>query len=260
MAHPAMSGSGTGTTPVDDRLQAAVWRLRSRGCWSEAAALLEPTTATAALRRAGLLVERCLYTEWGWSEAEEALRAAEALAGDDEERGAAACERGGLAYAATWHGVRDRADEARAALGRAAALIPPDSPVRARLDFGRGLLAQNLTASPQAARAAYRRAHASAIAHGDPLLLSSTWRHLAQLDLAEGKLPEARHGFAESLRLREDQGHLVGAVAALMSLADTVPEPDTSRLREEARRLHRLLGGVPTWLTRAPVPPGPEPR
>ncbi|MEU6551270.1 hypothetical protein ABZ915_13460 [Streptomyces sp. NPDC046915] len=249
--------SGNGTTAGDDPLQTAVWRLRSRACWADAAALLPPDSATAALQRAGLLVERCLYTERGWEEAEDALRTAEALAGGDEERGAAACERGQLAYAATLHGVRDRADEARAALGRAAALIAPDAPGRALLDFRRGLLAENLARSPQAARAAYRRAHAGAAAYSDPLLLSFTWRHLAGLALREGELAEARHGFAESLRIREELGYLVGTAPALASLADTETEPEASRLRDEARRLFRLLGGVPTWLARQLAPPAP---
>lgn len=248
VAHTAMSG--TGTTAGDDPLQTAVWRLRSRACWADAAALLPPETAEASLQRASLFVERCLYTEKGWEEAEDALRTAEAQAHSDEERGAAACERGQLAYAATLHGVRDRADEARAALGRAAALIPPGSPGRALLDFRRGLLAENLAHSPQSARAAYRRAHAGAAAHGDALLLSFTWRHLAGLALREGEMTEARHGFAESLRIREELGYLVGTAPALASLADAEAEPDASRLRAEAGRLFRLLGGVPTWLAR----------
>ncbi|MDF3149530.1 hypothetical protein PBV88_52290, partial [Streptomyces sp. T21Q-yed] len=115
----------------------------------------------------------------------------------------------------------------------------------------------NLTRSPQAARAAYRRAHAGATAHGDPLLLSFTWRHLAGLALRDGELAEARHGFAESLRIREELGYLVGTAPALASLADAETEPEAARLREEARRLFRLLGGVPTWLARqlAPTPP-----
>ncbi|MGV9992278.1 hypothetical protein [Streptomyces sp. NPDC003374] len=242
--------SGNGTTAGDDPLQTAVWRLRSRACWTDAAELLRPDTAAAALQRTSLLVERCLYTEAGWEDAEDALRTAEALAHTDDERGAAACERGYLAYAATLHGVRDRADEARSALGRAAALIAPGAPGRALLDFRRGLIAENLTGSPQAARAAYRRAHAGATAHPDPLLLSFTWRHLAGLALREGELAEARHGFAESLRIREELGYLVGTAPALVSLADTETEPEASRLREEARRLFRLLGGVPTWLAR----------
>ncbi|KOG32509.1 hypothetical protein [Streptomyces resistomycificus] len=255
MAHTAMSGNGT--TAGDDPLQTAVWRLRSRACWADAAALLQPVTAQAALQRASLLVERCLYTEQGWEQAEDALRTAEALAHSDDERGAAACERGQLAYAATLHGVRDRADEARAALGRAAALIAPGAPGRALLDFRRGLLADNLSHSPQSARAAYRRAHAGATAHPDPLLLSFTWRHLAGLALREGELAEARHGFAESLRIREELGYLVGTAPALASLADAEVEPEASRLRAEARRLYQLLGGVPTWLARqlAPAPP-----
>ncbi|WP_069763750.1 hypothetical protein [Streptomyces sp. LUP47B] len=253
MAYTAMSGNGT--TAGDDPLQTAVWRLRSRACWADAAALLQPVTAQAALQRAALLVERCLYTEQGWPEAEDALRTAEALAHSDGERGAAACERGHLAYASTLHGVRDRADEARAALGRAAALIPPGVEARALLDFRRGLLAENLAHAPQAARAAYRRAHAGATAHSDPLLLSFTWRHLAGLALRDGELAEARHGFAESLRIREELGYLVGTAPALASLADAEVEPEASRLREEARRLYRLLGGVPTWLSRQLTPP-----
>ncbi|MBN0044645.1 hypothetical protein JS756_11100 [Streptomyces actuosus] len=253
MAHTAMSGSGT--TAGDDPLQTAVWRLRSRACWADAAALLTPVTPAAALQRAALLAERCLYTEQGWEDAEDALRTAEALAHSDEERGAAACERGYVAYAATLLGVRDRDDEARAALGRAAALIPPGAPGRALLDFRRGLLAENLARAPQAARAAYRRAHAGATAGSDPLLLSFTWRHLAGLALRDGELAEARHGFAESLRIREELGYLVGTAPALVSLADTETEPEASRLREEARRLFRLLGGVPTWLARQLAPP-----
>ncbi|MGW1891522.1 hypothetical protein ACWCP6_14880 [Streptomyces sp. NPDC002004] len=243
--------SGSGTTAGDDPLQTAVWRLRSRACWTDAAALLEPRARTdteAALQRVSLLVERCLYTERGWADAEDALRTAEALAHDDDERGAAACERGQLAYASTLLGVRDRADEARSALGRAAALIPPGAPGRPLLDFRRGLMAENIADSPQAARAAYRRAHAGATAHGDTLLLSFTWRHLAGLALRDGEVAEARHGFAESLRIREELGYLVGTAPALASLADTEPEPEATRLRTEAARLLRLLGGVPTWL------------
>ncbi|WP_175407240.1 hypothetical protein [Streptomyces sp. TRM64462] len=248
MAHTAMSGSGT--TEGDDPLQTAVWRLRSRGCWTDAAALLSPTAdqPLVAVQRAALLIERCLYTERGWPDAEDALRAAEAVAQADEERGAAACERGYLAYAATLHGVRDRADEARAALGRAAALLAPASAGRPLLDFRRGLLAQYLADTPQAALAAYRRAHAGATAQGDTLLLSFTWRHLAGLALRDGEVAEARHGFAESLRLREELGYLVGTAPALAALADAEPEPEASRLRAEAQRLFRLLGGVPTWL------------
>ena len=286
MAHTAMSG--TGTTVGDDPLQTAVWRLRSRGCWTDAAALLAPhtadtsnsagpsnsvgtsstaitssttrtaaTTPALALQRAALLVERCLFTGDGWPDAEDALRAAEAAAREDHERGAAACERGHLAYASTVLGVRDRADEARAALGRAAALLDPTAPGRALLDFRRGLIAEHLSDSPQSARAAYRRAHAAATAGGETLLLSFTWRHLAGLALREGELAEARHGFAESLRIREELGYLVGTAPALAALADAEPEPEAGRLRAEAGRLFRLLGGVPTWLADQLTPPAP---
>lgn len=261
MAHTAMSGSGT-TADDDPPLQTAVWRLRSRACWTDAAALLEPRAATdpaAALQRTSLLTERCLYTGAGWTDAEDALRSAEALAQDDSERGAAACERGYLAYASTLLGARDRADEASVALSRAAALLSPAAPGRPLLDFRRGLIAQNIADSPQSARAAYRRAHAGATARGDELLLSFTWRHLASLALGEGELAEARHGFAESLRIREELGYLVGTAPALISLADAEPEPEAAaRLRAEAGRLFRLLGGVPTWLAPRLEPPPPE--
>lgn len=257
MAHTAMSGSGT--TAGDDPLQTAVWRLRSRGCWTDAAALLIPhaTAPAPALQRASLLVERCLFTAKGWAEAEDALRVAEATAREDDERGAAACERGHLAYASTVLGARDRADEARAALGRAAALLHPTAPGRALLDFRRGLVAEHVSDSAQSARAAYLRAHAGATAHGDTLLLSFTWRHLAGLALREGELAEARHGFAESLRIREELGYLVGTAPALAALADAEPEPEATRLRAEAGRLFRLLGGVPTWLADQLTPPAP---
>jgi tetratricopeptide (TPR) repeat protein len=230
----------------------AVWRLRSRGCWDDAAALLEPYVPDApatALRRASLLVERCLFTAEGWQAAEEALRLAEAAAHDDDGRGAAACERGHLAYAATVLGVRDRADEARAALGRAAALLDPAAPGRAMLDYRRGLVAEHLSDNPEAAKAAYRRAHAGATAHGDALLRSFTHRHLAGLALRDGELAEARQGFTESLLLRERLGFLVGMAPALVALADAQPEAEATRLLAEATRLFRLLGGVPTWLT-----------
>ncbi len=256
MAHTAMSG--TGTIAGDDPLQTAVWRLRSRGCWTDAAALLASRAGAApALQRAALLVERCLFTGDGWGEAEDALRTAEALAEDDDDRGAAACERGQLAYASTVLGVRDRADEARTALGRAAALLAPNAAGRPLLDFRRGLIAEHIADSAQAAKAAYRRAHAGATAHADPLLLSFTWRHLAGLALRDGELAEARHGFAESLRLREELGYLVGTAPALAALADAEPEPEAARLRAEAARLFRLLGGVPAWLTPHLTPPTP---
>ncbi|OON80650.1 hypothetical protein B1H18_12345 [Streptomyces tsukubensis] len=262
MADTAMSGSvsDSGTTATTGAagalaLKTAVWRLRSRGCWSDAAALLENLPGPGpALRRTSLLVERCLFTDDGWAEAEDSLRTAEALARDDDERGAAACERGHLAYAATLLNVRDRADEARSALGRAAALLAPAAAGRPLLDFRRGLIAEHIADSPQSARAAYRRSHAGATAHNDPLLLSFTWHHLAGLALREGELAEARHGFTQSLRIREELGYLVGTAPALVALAQTEPEEEAARLRAEAERLFRLLGGVPAWMAERPAP------
>ena len=244
MADTALSESVVGIPDV--------WRLRARGCWAEAAALLAPFSgddAAAALHRAELLIESSFYHVDGWAEAEDALRTAEALAATDEERGSAASERGYLAYGATVFSVRDRADEARSAFGRSAALLAPGSPGRPLLDFRRGLVAENIAQNPAAARAAYRRAHAGAVAHGDVFLMSFTWRHLAGLAAAEGDLAEARHGFAESLRIRVELGHIVGTAPALMSLATVTAEPEeAARLKVEAVRLHTLLGAVPAWL------------
>lgn len=253
MSPPGSSDSDSDLRPgrVDDPLDTAVWRLRSRGCWHDAAALLAPratTDTSAALKRSAVLIERCMYTSEGWEAAEDALRAAEALALTDDERGATACERGYLAYAATLLGVRDRADEARTALGRAAALLGPGSPTRPLLDFRRGLIAQHLSQNPTGAQAAFQRAHAGAANHGDELLRSFTWRHLAAMAEQEGEVAEARRGFAESLRIREELGYLIGIAPALAALAEVEEEPEATRLRTEAVRLVRLLGGVPVWL------------
>ncbi|MFI1972319.1 hypothetical protein BLA24_31845 [Streptomyces cinnamoneus] len=252
------SGGPEGGAAQGDPLERAVWRLRSRACWDDAAALLAPRAATEpgqAVRRTAVLVERCVFTGEGWGAAEDSLRAAEALAADDEERGAAACERGHLAYASTLLGVRDRADEARSALGRAAALLGPQSPTRPLLHFRRGLIAQHLSDNPSDATAAFERAHAGATAHGHRLLLSFTWRHLAAMAEHDGRLAEARHGFAESLRIREDLGYLVGIAPALASLAAVLPDAaEAARLRAEAGRLVRLLGGVPAWLAERLTP------
>ncbi len=258
VADTAMSPPGSsnfdpdaGTGRADDPLDTAVWRLRSRACWKDAAELLAPRAAddaAAALKRGAILIERCMYTSRGWDAAEDALRAAEALALTDDERGATACERGYLAYASTLLGNRDRADEARTALGRAAALLGPGSPTRPLLDFRRGLISQHLAHNPTGAQAAFQRAHAGAAAHGDTLLRSFTWRHLAGMAEEEGNLAEAHRGFAESLRIREELGYLVGIAPALASLADVEEEPEAHRLRTEAGRLVRLLGGVPVWL------------
>lgn len=249
MADTAMARSESAIS--EDPLERAIWRLRSRGCWDDAAALLEDaagTDAEAAQRRAALLVEQCMFTADGWERAEDAVRNAEALSTDGENRGVTACERGYLAYASTLFQERDRSDEARAALGRAAALLPPASPHRPMLDFRRGLVAQHLTKNATAAQAAFRRAHTGALERDDRLLCSFTWRHLAALAADEGDLAEARRGFRESLRLREELGYLVGTAPALMALADVEPEPEAGRLRAEATRLVRLLDGVPAWL------------
>ena len=228
------------------RLAAAGPRLLDGG-----GALLAPHARDCPLRpprRAALLIERCLFTTDGWAEAEDALRTAEALARTDDERGAAACERGYLATSATLSGRRDRADEARAALGRSAALLAPGAAGAAAAGLPARAGRREPRGDPPAARAAYRRAHAGAVAGGDALLSSFTWRHLAGLAARDGDLAEARHGFASRpahpggarLPRRDRPG------AGLAGRGDA--EPEAARLRAEARRLFRLLGGVPVWL------------
>ncbi|MFX4292418.1 hypothetical protein [Streptomyces bohaiensis] len=255
MADPAVLR--TVRSEGDDPLTRAVWRLRSRGCWEEAAGLLTPFVPHhhgAALRQVELYVERCVHTSEGWDKAEEALRAAESLPLTDAERGVAACERGYLAYASTHLGVRDRTDEARSALGRAAALLDPAGPGRPLLDFRRGLMTQHLSDSPQGAEASYRRAHAEATARGDLPLRAAVARQLGWLAVLAGETTAAGEHFTESLRLCEETGHLVGAAPALAALAEVAPEPEAARLREEAARLVRLLGDVPRWLLPRLVP------
>ncbi|MFF2043200.1 hypothetical protein ACFVVX_22545 [Kitasatospora sp. NPDC058170] len=230
-----------------------VWRLRSRACWQEAAELLRPAAErdpTAALGRAELLIEQCLFTAAHWTQAEQALRLAEAVVTSTEQRAAASCARGFLAYVASVLGPRDRLDEAQAALGRTSALLPPDAPGRPLLDFRRGLVAENLQRDPTAAWIAYRRAHEAAGERGDELLRSSTWRHLAALALASGDHDRAREGFDASLRLREQLGFTVGVAPALAALAEVSEPAEAARLRAEAARLVQALGGVPVWLAR----------
>ncbi|MER5640723.1 hypothetical protein ABT095_27710 [Kitasatospora sp. NPDC002227] len=234
----------------------AVWRLRSRGCWQEAAELLRPSAASdpeAALSRAELLIEQCLFTARHWDQAEDALRLAEAVVVTTGQRAAASCARGFLAYLASVLGRRDRLDEAQAALGRTSALLPPKAAGRPLLDFRRGLVAENLLHDPQAATMAYRRAHQGATEHGDALLSSYTWRHLATLALAAGDQEQAREGFAASLRLREELGFTVGVAPALAALAEVSEPAEAARLRAEAARLVQALGGVPVWLAAGPV-------
>lgn len=246
---PEAAGAPGASAP-GERLR---WRLRSRGCWAEAAWLMEPAAAAdpdAALCRAALLTEECHFTAEGWAAAEAALRQAEALARSDRERAGAACERGFLAYCSTLLGEHDRLDEAQAALGRASALLPPDDALRVWVHFRRGLVAENLVGDQAAARAAYLRAHAGAEQQDDRLLRSYTWRHLAGLAQSDGNLAGARHGFAESLRLREEIGYAIGVAPALASLASVSAAAEATILRAQAQRLVRAFGGVPVWLER----------
>jgi hypothetical protein len=130
----------------------------------------------------------------------------------------------------------------------------PGPAARPLLDFRRGLVSEHIADAPQAALAAYQRAHAGAQAQDDPLLLSFTWQQLAGLALRDGDPAKARQGFTECLRIREELGYLIGTAPALAGLAECEAEPVAGRLRAEAYRLFRLLGGVPVWLG-AQLPP-----
>lgn len=243
--HPGTGGQ------FDEITSGTVWRLRSRACWQEAAELLLPAAERdprAALCRAELLIEQCLFTAEHWAAAESALRLAEAGVTSTEQRAGASCARGFLAYLASVLGPRDRLDEAQAALGRTSALLPPDAAGRPLLDFRRGLVAENLLRDQTAAWIAYRRSHDGALARGDTLLSSYTWRHLAALALAGGDRARAREGFGHSLRLREELGFTVGVAPALAALAEVCEPEEAARLRAEAGRLVQALGGVPVWL------------
>lgn len=152
----------------------------------------------------------------------------------------------------TLFGPRDRADEARAALMRSAALLEPGAPGLPLLDFRRGLVAEKLGDDATAARASYLRAHAGAEAHGDALLTSFTWGHLAGLAARDGDLAAARHGFAESLRLRVETGYVIGAAPALAALATVEPDPEGGPAARRgravvpaARRRTRVARGDP---------------
>ncbi len=242
---PATGGrTGSGWGPGTDE---QVWLLRSRGCWQPAAALLGEGP-DAAVERAELLIEAAFFTGRGWDDAEAALRAAEALVTNNSQRAATSCARGFLAYGATVMKVHDRLDEAQAALGRASALLPPDDPARPLLDFRRGLIAHALLGDATAGRAAYRRAHAGAEQQQDAHLLSYTWRHLASIAQEDGNVAGARHGYAESLRLREQTGFAIGIAPALATLAEVSPAPEAAQLRAEARRLVTAFAGTPFWL------------
>ena len=138
-----MSEHGTALEGWDKRGRApeeprdTVWRLRSRACWQEAAELLRPAAEhdpTAALGMAELLIEQCLFTASHWQQAEQALRLAEAGVSTTEQRAAASCARGFLAYVASVLGPRDRLDEAQAAL---AEVSTPTEAARMRSEASR---------------------------------------------------------------------------------------------------------------------------
>jgi tetratricopeptide (TPR) repeat protein len=162
--------------------------------------------------------------------------------------GAVASERAFFAYAMTLLGGQDQAVKARNALEYADRHLSDLSPFRPLLEFRRGLLAENLDEDLKAAVTAYNRAHAAAEANGDELLLSYTSRHLGSIAEQEGDHHTARRYFAESLRLREVSGFVIGIAPALVALASVSPEGEAETLLSEARRLVRAFGGVPVWM------------
>jgi hypothetical protein len=234
--------------------QMVINRLRGRGCWSEAVSIIKTSTEnspSSALQCAALLVEQCMFTVEGWQEAENALAHAEAIVLDNEMIGAIASERAFFAYTMTLLGGQDQAVNARNSLEYADRHLSDSSPFRPLLEFRRGLIAENLLEDLKIAAAAYNRAHAAAEANGDALLLSYTCRHLGSIAQQEGDQHTARRFYAESLRLREVSGFVIGIAPALVTLASVSPEGETDALLSEARRLVRAFGGVPIWLARS---------
>jgi tetratricopeptide (TPR) repeat protein len=231
--------------------QMVINRLRGRGCWSEVVSILDASaekSPASALQCAALLVEQCMFTLKGWQQAEKALTDAEGIVRDHEMIGAVASERAFFAYTMTLLGGQDQSDNAHNALEYADRHLSDLSPFRPLLEFRRGLLAENLDGDLKAAGTAYNRAHAAAEANGDELLLSYTWRHLGSIAQQEGDHQTARRSYAESLRLREVSGFVIGISPALVALASVSPDGKADTLLSEARRLVRAFGGVPVWL------------
>ncbi len=255
MALSAMSGNGT--TEGDDPLQTAVWRLRSRACWADAAALLRPDTAApgppadrpprgaVSLHRAGLGGRRG--------------RAADGRGAGPQRRRAG---RGGLRARAPrlrGHAARG-ARPGRRGAGRARAGGGADPAGRCRAGAA-GLPAGAARGEP-GAFAAGRAGRVPAGPRGGrrPGRPAAAVVHLP----SSGRTGPAGRGVdggpARLRRIPADPGGVglprrYGTGAA--SLADAEAEPEASRLREEARRLFRLLGGVPTWLARQLAVPAP---
>lgn len=226
-------------------------RLAARGCWNEAAESLVNASRNdpdAALERAAILIEQCLFILDCWQSAEEALAHAESMADNEERSGKAASERAFLAYAQTHFCGKDKTEAAHKALEIADNLLGLQSPHRPLLEFRRGLITEVLRGDPESARIAYERAHIAAEKSGDTCLLSYTSRHLGSLAQDVGDISIARRYYADSLRLREEAGFLIGIAPALVTLASVSAEPEAHQYLAEAARLVRILGGVPVWL------------
>jgi tetratricopeptide (TPR) repeat protein len=237
-----------------ENINLTVQRLRSRACWDEAASLLAPaakTVSSTALLRASTLVEQCIFALSGWEETDAALTHAEAIASDNEQAGAVASERAFFGYTATLLNGKEQTDQARSAIEAADALLSANSRFRPLMEFRHGLIFENLSKDIARARSSYELAHEGATAIGDELLLSYTWRHLGSVAQQEGDVERARNCYAESLRLREKAGFLIGIAPALMTLASVSGEPEASQMITEAKRLVKSLNGVPTWLAKA---------
>lgn len=250
----AVGRSATGSVLERGQRMSIVRRLGARGCWSEGAIFLAAVAKeepSAALERAALLIEQCMFTLDGWLDAEEALAHAESIAEDGEQAGATASERAFFAYITTLFGGQDQATVAYKALELADGQLGDYSSARPLLDFRRGLIIENLKGDPKTALAAYERAHIAAEINGDAHLLSYTTRHLGSLSQNAGDLDTARRYYAESLRYREETGFLIGIAPALVTLASVSSELEASYLLVEASRLVRAFGGQPVWLVQS---------
>ena len=254
-------GAGRPPGTAREATRTAVWRLRSRGCWADAAALLADGARTRRRAAAGRAAGGALSLHGTGLGGGGGRAAARPRRWPAPTRSAAPPP----ANAATSRtprrvlGVRDRRRRGRVPRsGGPPRCCRPRAPGRALLDFRRGLIAEHISRFP-AGRP--RRLPPGARGRDGARGRAAALLHLAPSGRARPARGRAGGGPARFRRVAaapRGAGLLVGTAPALASLAQTEPEPEASRLLAEARRLFGLLGGVPTWLADQ-LAPAPEP-
>ena len=212
---------------------------RIAGHWDEAIRHLQPPLEEAR-RRGRTDAEARLLNELGQAQAERAIRRGEntgpALAtferarvvatglGDRKLLAAAIDGAGMVFYWQTLLSMRNDWDDAMSRF-RDALALRDDPRDRAASEFHIGLVHQ-MRGETQEAAQAFARAQKLAEKAGDPIELSSTLRHQADLAFKQGDLVKARMLHHRSLALREQAGFTVGIANAHISLSHLEdPEP-----------------------------------